>query len=425
MKLSDFQRRLLSFRTHAHIASLGGRGGGKTTALLHDALTTMHEQREMFRGLIVRESHGGLLEISDRAYGMAVQMWGAGSVTRNKGEGSLTVNSIGAKLTFSQISDEASYSRHLGSGLGWLGLDETGNYLPTTWKIAQRLRSNMRLPAPFVPRIHITGNPGGRSSHYIRRTFVNKSPWWQPYRESDDQSDWWINAHSTLFDNPGVNHDTYVRNLRHATSGDEYMSQSWIEGIFAEGSDLIFPAFDADVNIAEPAYLDNPKFLVGGDYGISAPSVILLGAITRDFMANPPSRPGSVFIIDEFHTCNSDEDLNSGNGMVPLELAEATVEMCHKHGCHKPEVVIDDYRGFATSVIEFFNKTECWASKPSHKSRTGGFARINQMLRNAKTGDGPGLYISPRCRYLLSTLPEAPRGNLNPEDMPSDYPDHG
>ena len=35
------------------------------------------------------------------------------------------------------------------------------------------------------------------------------------------------------------------------------------------------------------------------------------------------------------------------------------------------------------------------------------------MLHNAVTGEGPGFYISPNCRYLLDTLPEAPRDDIS------------
>lgn len=55
--------------------------------------------------------------------------------------------------------------------------------------------------------------------------------------------------------------------------------------------------------------------------------------------------------------------------------------------------------------------------KPIKKDRTGQWALIRQLLQNAVTGDGPGLYFTERCPNLIDTLPEAPRGPTRAEDI--------
>lgn len=62
-----------------------------------------------------------------------------------------------------------------------------------------------------------------------------------------------------------------------------------------------------------------------------------------------------------------------------------------------------------------------WATKPTRKDRVGGWAYINQLLHNATIGEGPGLFIDEKCRYLLETLPEAPRDELRREDIALRY----
>ena len=45
------------------------------------------------------------------------------------------------------------------------------------------------------------------------------------------------------------------------------------------------------------------------------------------------------------------------------------------------------------------------------------------MLDAAKHDTGPGLYIHPRCTYLLATLPDAPANPHNPDDIDPKFAD--
>ncbi len=60
---------------------------------------------------------------------------------------------------------------------------------------------------------------------------------------------------------------------------------------------------------------------------------------------------------------------------------------------------------------------------PPTKNRAQGWALITQLLDAAKHDTGPGLYIHPRCTYLLATLPDAPANPHNPDDIDPKFAD--
>jgi hypothetical protein len=101
-------------------------------------------------------------------------------------------------------------------------------------------------------------------------------------------------------------------------------------------------------------------------------------------------------------------------------------ELCAKFDIRHPHVVMDDARGLQSeTVIQLLRENGIAAHKPYKKDRVGQWNLIRQLLSNARTDDGPGLYFTNRCPHLLETLPEAPRGTLRPEDIDPKWPrDH-
>ncbi|MEM6940665.1 MAG: hypothetical protein AAF943_06375 [Pseudomonadota bacterium] len=92
-----------------------------------------------------------------------------------------------------------------------------------------------------------------------------------------------------------------------------------------------------------------------------------------------------------------------------------------------PPVVHDDARGLASeTAIQLLKEAGIPAYKPHRKDRPGTWALLRQLSNNWKTGDGPGIYFSPRCQYLIETIPEAPRSTLNANVIDARYDcDHG
>ena len=94
------------------------------------------------------------------------------------------------------------------------------------------------------------------------------------------------------------------------------------------------------------------------------------------------------------------------------------------NGVRAPWCVVDNARGLAgadDTVVKLFNAAGLPSTTPAKKTRSSSWALINEYLANAITGDGPGLYFTPKVKGLLDTLPEVPRGRLNAEDTDPGY----
>lgn len=420
---NKYQRAVLAYRGHVQqIYQLGGRGSSKTWAMVLDILMTAHELGHHYRGLVVRESHGGLQQISDTAFLLATAAWGP-EVSRNRGDGTITLPN-GAVIVFAQISDPASYARHQGTSIAQLALDEVGNYSIASWRLAQRLKSNLRVPADthYQPTLHATGNPGGPLHNFLRKQFVSRG-YWKPY--VDDFGELAVVCNSTYRDNDAIDGDSYRRRLE-ASVSDEFTRRAWCEGSFEIPAGGLFDGvWDPNVHIIDKVpYLHRPLTIVGADFGQSAPCCGLLIAQTRE--RTGPYERGSTFVLDETHTCVDMEQLNLGNNASAAQWADQVKEMLTRRGLPlSTDVVQDDQRGLAgETVVSIMQECGLSAYRPAMKDRVGGWALIRNHLDYAKRGEGPGLYIHERCRYLLATLPELQRGLLKPDDCDPNAPDH-
>ena len=113
---SRFQQVTLGLRGNVDVViDAGGRGGGKTDALCKAVLAHCSEWGATARPLVVRESHGGLLELQSKLYELCL-MTTEGRASRNKADNTITLPT-GGVVTFTNVGDEESYVRHQGKDL--------------------------------------------------------------------------------------------------------------------------------------------------------------------------------------------------------------------------------------------------------------------------------------------------------------------
>ncbi len=419
---TQFQSAVLRFRDHANIMNAGGRGSGKSFTLVLDLLDHCRVFGPDATPLVIRESWSGLQQLSDDILELSQSAFG--HAHRNKGAGTIELPN-GARITLTNIGDEASYAKHQGKSYSGLYADEVGNYPPQAFVFLQRVRSNIRVSPGRRPSIHMTANPHGRAHTIIFKQFINKAPPWQPFQDSS--GDHWIWTTSDLTDNPHIDQDAYRRQLIAACGSDAALADAWLKGSWNVLGGVMFDAFDPATHIVVPPDAGY-RWRCGGDWGTAAPATtILMGQLRADTRL-PDGRVlryGSIICLDETDTADPN-DLSLGNGAPPQMFAEQIKEMCARHGCRRPHVVMDDARGLQSeTVIQLLRENGIAAHKPYKKDRVGQWNLVRQLLSNATTGDGPGLYFTNRCPHLLETLPEAPRGTLRPEDIDPKWPrDH-
>jgi hypothetical protein len=421
---TDYQSRVLAFRGHCNILSAGARGTGKSTGLCLDVIDFCATYGQDANVLVCREQWSSLMELQANIYEMACRAFPG--TTRNKAEGTVSCAN-GATIYFTNVNDEDSEAKIRGRSFGMIANDEIGNWPITGYLLAKRMRSNLRAPRHVQTRQHWTANPGGRLSNRLWKEFIIKSAPWTPFHEdpNDAASPVWIWTQSTLVDNPHLDAEKYLANLRAATAHDPALAKAWIDGEWGPAGGNLFCHFDPTVHIVEmaeaaplPSLL---KTCMSMDFGLSSPSVLLMGCMLTEQRGR--FARGSIFVVDEYATVRDWAQPELGDGTPPVRLAEAALAMASKWGHRNKKIVVDDYRGLGgkdDTVTGILCREGLWAVKPSRKSRLGGFSKINQMLWAAKNG-GPGLYFSPRARYLLDTLPDAPVDESNRGDISVKY----
>lgn len=420
---TPFQARVLSYRKHVNIANLGGRASGKTVTTMLAILDHVREYKSEARPLVVRESNNGTLEIILELIELFTAAFGR--CTRNKNENVLTIPSLGAVITFTNIADVDSYSRHLGKTYSALYFEEFANYTTESLKLALKLRSNMRGPeGRFLPTM-ISGNPGGRSANWVYKNIVSKAAPWELFDLFGEQ---WIWTTSTLRDNPHISQDTYEKRLIASTAGDKVLADAWIHGEWKIQGGQMFEMFDPTQHLIPVPYnihLREPRFVIASDWGASAPATALLGCELTSYYhrtdGRPPLSPGDVIILDECDTVEDLTDLSKGDGSSIEQWASKIAGMCERNGVGKNlELITDDAKGLAgdTVVKELRRCGFPNTRKPYKKDRAAGFALVRQRLQAVvENSNRPGLYITSRCKNLITTLPDAPRSPFRNEDV--------
>lgn len=425
MTPTEFQHAVLRFRNVSNIFDGGGRGSGKSVALALDVVDRCRALQDRAAPLVTRESWSGLYQLQGLIADLARQAFG--KVTLNKSEGTLRIHGTGSIVTFTQIADDASYSKHQGKSYCSLYQDEYGNYGPQSIDYSNRLRSNLRPPVGIRPHQHITANPMGKAHVICMRRFVLKSPPGVPFHEKpdDDKTPIWTWFTSNYTANPHVDQTSYPRELEAATAHSAPLAAAWLTGDWSPLGGAMFPV-DPARHIIDPAIIANsivdPLYYASGDWGQSAPAVFLLAFVLRYPVG--PARAGSVIVVDEFDTADPN-DLSAGIRHSPAQFAARVIPLMEEYGAppKRTPLVIDDGSSPVSpdTVISLLRDAGLNADKPYKKNRVGSWTLINQMLTNAKTGQGPGLFFSSRCQHLLSTMEAAPRDDKRPEDVSAKY----
>ena len=432
---TDYQRRVLSVPENWNVLLAGGKGGGKSVGTSLCTLRHVEKYAKKARPLLIRESYKAASTLWENQVDLLTQAYPG--VKPN-----LTDHVIrcpnGAQVEIGQINSPQSYRRHEGRDATLLVFDEYGHVRDRRW--VDRLKANLRSRKGVPLRVILTANPGGYQHAYVHRTFIRGRVPWEPF-EVDGET--WVWAPSTFRDNPHIDQKDYSKRLLAAAGHDRELERAMRDGdwninrgaFFVDLDEKYHALADADLPVDELAailpgethpgkifWARGAHTYISGDWGLSAPSVVLFCVrLLQPFKKFPA---GSLLVIDEIATADP-EDPEVGLGWPPSKLADAVVERCAKWNIY-PSGVCDDAHGLDDSLLKVFEKNGLYLKRPD-KQRVSGWATVKELIANARETPPrkPGLWISPRCRYLWETLPNLIRDPLRPEDLSSTGPDHG
>jgi predicted phage terminase large subunit-like protein len=203
----------------------GGAGGGKTVALLMDAL--QYADVPGYDALLLRPSlaelalPGNLIELSHEWLSGTKAVWN-GEEKQWRFPGANRSGTGGAKLTFGYLADDNDVARYAGTSFSYLGFDELTRFPELRYRRMQRvLRQSTGLhrgePAADgtcladVPvRLRSASNPGLEHHEWVRARFV----------DPNTRAAGVIYLPSRLDDNPHLDQAAYMETLAHLPTAE-------------------------------------------------------------------------------------------------------------------------------------------------------------------------------------------------------------
>jgi len=423
LKLSEFQRGVLSIPEDADVFLGGGRGGAKSYTLAILALRHAEQHGANARILYIRQNHQGCLDFQALCLDLFHRIYGA-AIRYTGGSPAMFRWSNGASLEVNQLSDPADYGKYQGRSFTLLLIDEAGQY-PTP-DLIDKLRSNLRGPADMAIRVVLAANPGDCGHGWIAARYVFKAAPWSFFDEPQSGRTW-MYAPSVFVDNPFIDQAAYRRQLEASCPSDPELLRAWLQGDWAIARGAYFGlCLSEDRNAVErwPAIPEGNWYVyLAHDFGSSAPSVTYIVARSPGAEAFGRWYPrDSLVLVDELAT-NERGNLNHGMGYTVPILAEHIRDLCARWKV-KARGVADDAifarsgSGAGSLALEF-SRAGVWFSPARKADRVTGWNIMRRLLQDAGKPDVPGLYVARHCEYFWQTVPYLGRDPRRVEDVDS------
>ena len=399
----------------------GSAGGGKSYAMLADPLRYMGHPA--FSGLLLRHTTEELRELIFKSQEMYPKIWPGIKWSERKMQ---WVAPSGARLWMSYLDREDDALRYQGLAFSWIGFDELTQWAtPYAWNY---MRSRLRSTAPDLPiYMRATTNPGGRGHHWVKKMFIDPSPYNRAFDATDSETGEVLRypaghekAGKSLFkrrfiparlsDNPYL-----------AESGDyeamllsmpEQQRRQLLEGDWDIKEGAAFTEFDRNIHVVEP--FDIPHNWVkfrACDYGYGSKSGVIWFAVApnEQLVVYRELYVSKVLAAD---LADMILELEAGDGTIKYGVLDSS--LWHKRGDTGP------------SLAETMIARGCrWRpSDRSRGSRVAGKNEIHRRLQVDEFTEEPRLVFFNSCTNTISQLPAIPLDKKNPEDIDTNSEDH-
>jgi len=394
----------------------GAAGGGKSYAMLMDLLRYADNQNH--RALLLRRTLPELTELIDKSKQIYPKAFPR---ARFKESTKTWEFPSGATALFSYVDKDDDVYRYQGQSFTWIGIDELGHYpTPYVWNY---LRSRLRTTDPkIVTYMRASSNPGGAGGWWVKKMFVDPAPPDQPFWATDIETGRTLsygpghtNSGQPLFqrkflparltDNPYLANDGEYEAM--LLSLPEVERKRLLSGDWDVAEGAAFKEFNREVHVIDPIELPYNWVRVRAcDYGYSAPSCVLWGAIDWD---------NNIWIYRELY--------------IKRHTGEQLADLVLQMESDDPKMYIGvldrscwNKTGHGLSVAEsMIRKGVRWV--PSNSDRVNGKIEVHRRLQVDDYGN-PRIRIFNTCTNLVRTLPTLPISKTNSEDIDTRTEDH-
>lgn len=406
----------------------GAAGGGKTKALIMDALF----RTLTFPGTTAVVFRRTYQELEDTDIKEALSSYPKELVKYNAGRHEFTLKN-GSKILFRHCENEADRFNYSGIEIQFLYFDELTSFEQVIYDFLKtRLRAKKSLGV--VPIVRSASNPGNIGHGWVKKMFVDAGP----YMSIQTQEIYSEALHKTkkirtqyipalATENPFITED-YVFELEQKPQAlrDALLNGDWnsFEGqVFTEFVDD--PAHYVDrlyTHVIEPFEIPLwwPRYM-SFDHGYSKPFSVGYWAVDPE---------GRVYRYKEWYGCKP-RQANKGLELTPREIAAGIVSRETEEAANNLSIdriadpaIFDRSRG--DSVADQMRPD---VGKPGiifrkgDNTRLAGKMQLHERMRFDPNGK-PMMYVFNTCQDWIRTVPSLPYSVTKPEDIDSDAEDH-
>ena len=407
----------------------GAAGGGKSEALVIDALRQVHIPH--YKGLILRKTYPQLAELIDKSLFYYPRIYPGARY--NSSSHTWTFPS-GAKIIFGSMQYTKDRTRYQGQSYDFVGFDELTHF---TYDEYSYLFSRNRPNGPGT-RVYMrsTANPGGIGHAWVKERFITAARPMQPITEEVSWRDPTGAEHksvrkrifvpSTVFDNQILmqNDPEYVQRL---ASMPEAERNALLYGDWDSFSGQVFTEWrnDSDhyadrinTHVISPFKIpDTWRIWCGMDWGYSRPFSVGWFAVDHD---------RRLYHIRELYGC--DGNPNHGVKWEPAEVARAIKQIEAEDVNLKGRKIyrVGDpaiWGSDGTESIGALMERERVYFEKGDNARIDGKMQLHHRLAFDEEGR-PMLYVFDTCRHFIRTVPNLVYDETNVEDVDTDGEDH-
>ncbi len=397
----------------------GAAGGGKSFALLADPLRYCHNPNH--RGLLLRRTLDELTELIDKSRQLYTKAFPGAKFRESKSTWHFP---SGATIWFTYLDRDKDVTRFQGQAFNWIGIDEITQYpTPYVWDY---LRSRLRATDPELQEhlyMRCTANPGGVGGWWVKKMYIEGTPENKafPAFDIDTRKTFvWPSGHekagqplffrkfvpARLTDNPHLMADgQYEAMLR---SLPDVERKRLLEGDWDVAEGAAFPEFSRVKHVVEPFELPtNWPRIRAADYGYSAPSCVLWGAIDWD---------NNIWVYRELYAKH----------LTAEQLADRILE-AEQIDPLPHYTVLDsscwNKTGFGPSIAEVMMRQGVrWT--PSDRNRIQGKMEIHRRLADDPYTKEPRVRFFSTCQNIVKQVAGIPLSKTNSEDVDTKAEDH-
>lgn len=408
----------------------GAAGGGKTKALIMDALFRCLKSPGT-TAAIFRRSYR---ELEDTDIKEAMASYPEALATYNAGRHEFRLVN-GSKIIFRHCENEADRFKYSGIEIQFLYFDELTSFEQTVYDfIKTRLRAKKSLGV--VPIIRSASNPGNIGHGWVKKMFVDAGPYMQileqevfseTLHKSKKIRTQYIPA--LAMENPYITED-YIFELEQKP---EALRKALLNGDWDSFEGQVFKEWVDDpkhymdrkwTHVIEPFPIpeDWPRYF-GFDHGYSKP-------FSCGWYAMGPD--GTLYRYREWYGCKP-RQANVGIELTPVQIADGILEREEEEIRNNIRIIrvadpaiFDKSRGDSVAdqmAPGYLGRHKGVVFSKGDHARIAGKMQIHERLRFDENGR-PKLQVFNTCREFIRTVPTLPYSMKKPEDVDSDAEDH-